>query len=68
MASGTVKWFSSEKGYGFIANDDGGKDIFVHHTAIQMNGYKKLDEGDRVSFETTKGSKGPQAEDVSVVS
>lgn len=63
---GTVKWFSAEKGYGFIAPDGGGKDIFVHHTAIQMDGYKKLDEGDRVSFDPVKGNKGPQAEGVVV--
>lgn len=65
---GTVKWFSAEKGYGFIAPDGGGKDIFVHHTAIKMSGFKTLNEEDRVSFEQVKGSKGPQAEDVSVVS
>jgi CspA family cold shock protein len=66
MAEGTVKWFSAAKGFGFIGADDGGKDIFVHHSAIQMRGYKTLSEGDRVSFEVVKGNKGPQAEDVIV--
>lgn len=61
---GTVKWFSAEKGYGFIAPDGGGKDLFVHHSEIQMKGYKTLEEGDRVSFEIVKGQKGPQAEKV----
>jgi CspA family cold shock protein len=65
---GTVKWFSAAKGYGFIAPDGGGKDLFVHHSAIQMSGYKTMNEGDRVSFEPVKGSKGPQAEEVSVIS
>lgn len=64
---GTVKWFSAAKGYGFIAPDGGGKDIFVHHTAIQMKGYKTINENDRVSFEQVKGSKGPQAESVVVL-
>lgn len=64
--TGTVKWFQNDKGYGFIANDEGGKDIFVHHSAIQMRGYKTLNEGDKVSFEVVKGSKGPQAEGVMV--
>lgn len=64
---GTVKWFSGAKGYGFIGPDEGGKDVFVHHTAIDMKGYKTLEEGQRVSFEVTRGSKGPQAENVSVV-
>ena len=64
---GTVKWFSSEKGYGFIAPDGGGKDIFVHHSAIQAKGFKTLEEGQRVTFEAVKGQKGPQAEGVVVV-
>lgn len=64
---GTVKWFSAAKGYGFIAPDGGGKDIFVHHTAIQMKGFKTLDEGARVSFDDVKGKKGPQAEDVVIL-
>lgn len=64
---GTVKWFKADLGYGFIAPDGGGKDIFVHHTAIQMDGYKKLMDGARVSFEPVKGNKGPQAENVAVI-
>jgi cold shock protein len=67
MASGTVKWFKSDLGYGFIAPDEGGKDLFTHHTAIQMNGYKTLSEGDRVTFDIEKGKKGPQAANVTVV-
>ena len=61
MATGTVKWFSSEKGFGFITQDDGGSDIFVHHTAIDGSGYKNLEEGQHVQFETTQGPKGLQA-------
>jgi len=61
VAQGTVKWFNSEKGYGFIAVD-GGQDVFVHFTAIQMDGYKSLDDGQRVEFEIVQGQKGPQAE------
>lgn len=61
MATGTVKWFSSEKGYGFITQDDGGTDVFVHHSAIEGNGYKNLEEGQHVQFETTQGPKGLQA-------
>lgn len=63
MAQGTVKWFNDAKGYGFIAQD-GGKDIFVHHTAIQMQGFKSLKEGARVSFEVVDGPKGPAAANV----
>jgi CspA family cold shock protein len=63
---GTVKWFSPEKGYGFIAPETGGKDVFVHHSAIQMEGYKKLSEGDKVRFQVVKGQKGPQAESVEI--
>jgi CspA family cold shock protein len=63
---GTVKWFDAAKGYGFIAPDGGGKDAFVHHSAIQMKGYKTLEEGDRVSFEIVKGQKGPQCENVMI--
>ena len=63
MAQGTVKWFNSEKGYGFIAVD-GGQDVFVHFTAIEMDGYKALDDGQRVEFEIGQGQKGPQAEQV----
>jgi cold shock protein len=61
MAEGTVKWFNSEKGYGFLAPDGGGADVFVHYSAIQTNGYKTLDEGQRVSFDVEQGNKGPQA-------
>jgi len=63
MAVGTVKWFNGEKGYGFIA-DDGGADVFVHYSAIDMDGYKSLQEGQRVEFDVTQGAKGPQAESV----
>jgi len=64
MAQGTVKWFNAEKGYGFIAVDGGGPDVFVHYSAIQTNGFRTLDEGQRVEFETTQGPKGPQADAV----
>lgn len=64
MAQGTVKWFNAEKGFGFITPDDGGKDVFVHHSAIMVSGYRTLDENQRVSFEVTQGAKGPQAEQV----
>lgn len=63
---GTVKWFSNEKGYGFIAQP-GGEDIFVHYSAIQGNGYRTLNEGDRVEFEITQGQKGKQASAVTVL-
>ncbi|HET6754508.1 MAG TPA: cold-shock protein [Jiangellaceae bacterium] len=66
MAQGTVKWFNSEKGYGFIAVD-GGQDLFVHYTAIDMEGYRSLEDGQRVEFEVGQGPKGPQAESVRVV-
>jgi CspA family cold shock protein len=65
MPEGVVKWFSSEKGYGFITPDDGGKDLFVHFSEIQGTGYRSLDEGERVSFEAQDGPKGPQAANVS---
>lgn len=68
MPRGTVKWFDSEKGYGFITPDDGGKDLFVHHTGIAGSGFKSLDEGETVSFEVSAGRKGPQAQNVSKVS
>ena len=67
MATGTVKWFNNEKGYGFITPSDGGKDLFVHHTAIQGEGYKSLAEGAQVDFEAVQGDKGPQAANVTVV-
>ena len=67
MATGTVKWFSDEKGFGFITPDDAGKDLFVHHTSIQGEGYKSLAEGARVSFETQQGPKGPAAANVVTV-
>ncbi|MBI1758612.1 MAG: cold-shock protein [Actinobacteria bacterium] len=63
MAQGTVKWFNAEKGYGFIAVDDG-PDVFVHFSAIQMDGFKALDEGQRVEFDVAQGAKGPQADAV----
>jgi cold shock protein len=66
MATGTVKWFSNEKGYGFITPDEGGEDLFVHFSAIASSGFKTLDEGAKVSFEVTQGQKGPQATDVQV--
>lgn len=65
---GTVKWFNATKGYGFIAPDDGSKDVFVHHSAIQMEGYASLDENDRVEFTTESSPKGPQAVRVTKVS
>jgi CspA family cold shock protein len=61
---GTVKWFSNQKGYGFITPEGGGKDVFVHHSAIQGDGYKTLDEGQAVEFEVTQGPKGEQAANV----
>ncbi len=64
MAQGIVKWFSNEKGFGFITPENGGKDVFVHHTAIQGSGYKSLNEGDAVQFEIVKGPKGDQATNV----
>ena len=64
MAQGTVKWFNAEKGYGFIAVDGGGADVFVHYSAIATSGYRTLDEGQKVEFDVTQGQKGPQAENV----
>jgi CspA family cold shock protein len=63
VAQGTVKWFNAEKGYGFIAVD-GGQDVFVHYSAIVADGYRSLEEGQRVEFEVTQGQKGPQADQV----
>jgi CspA family cold shock protein len=67
MAQGTVKWFSDDKGYGFITPDEGGQDVFVHHTGIAGGGFKTLDEGARVDFEASQGRKGLQADNVSRV-
>ncbi|WP_328721039.1 cold-shock protein [Streptomyces sp. NBC_00247] len=64
MAQGTVKWFNSEKGFGFIAPDDGTPDVFVHFSAIDSSGYRSLEENQRVEFTTSQGPKGPQAEQV----
>jgi cold shock protein len=66
MAQGTVKWFNADKGYGFIAVD-GGRDVFVHFSAIQMDGYRSLDEGQRVEFEIEQSDRGPQASAVRAV-
>lgn len=66
LSKGTVKWFSSDKGYGFIERE-GGEDVFVHYSSIEGNGYKSLEEGQEVEFEETKGQKGPQASRVRTV-
>ena len=65
MATGKVKWFNDQKGFGFIQRDDGGKDIFVHHTAINMNGFRTLQEGQAVEFEILEDEKGAKAQNVS---
>ncbi|ETK31542.1 hypothetical protein GCM10009530_45990 [Microbispora corallina] len=64
LSEGTVKWFNAEKGFGFIAPDDGTADVFVHYSAINANGYRSLDQNQRVSYVTVQGDKGPQAEQV----
>ncbi len=67
MAVGTVKWFNSEKGYGFITQDGGGPDVFAHFSAIQATGYRTLEENQRVEFEITQGPKGPQADQIRTI-
>ena len=67
MTQGTVKWFNAEKGFGFIAPDGDGPDVFVHYSAIDASGYRSLEEGQRVEFSSTQGQKGPQAEHVRVI-
>jgi len=64
LATGTVKWFNNQKGYGFIVPDDGGKDLFVHHSNITMEGFRTLEEGQKVEFEVSEGRKGPEATQV----
>ncbi len=64
MATGTIKWFNESKGFGFISQDDGGKDVFVHFSAIQGDGFRTLTEGQNVSFDVESGPKGPQASNV----
>jgi CspA family cold shock protein len=61
VATGTVKWFNNDKGFGFITPDDSGKDLFVHHSSIQSNGFRSLDEGAKVEYEAQEGPKGPSA-------
>jgi CspA family cold shock protein len=68
MTQGTVKWFNAEKGFGFIEQDGGGADVFVHHSSIDADGYRSLNENQRVEFEVTQGPKGPQAANVRPVS
>ncbi len=67
MTQGSVKWFNAEKGFGFIAQDGGGADVFVHYSAITADGYRSLDENQRVEFDVTQGPKGPQAENVTPI-
>ena len=68
MATGTVKWFNASKGYGFITPSDGGDDVFAHYSAIEMDGYKTLKEGQQVEFEVQQGPKGPQASNIHALS
>ena len=67
MATGTVKWFNAQKGFGFIQPDDGGKDLFVHHSSIQSRGFRSLDEGQQVEFDVEQGDKGLQAVNVTAL-
>jgi CspA family cold shock protein len=67
MATGTVKWFNDSKGFGFITPDDGGKDLFAHHSSIQMDGYKSLKEAQKVSYDAVQGAKGPAASNIKAI-
>ena len=67
MATGTVKWFNGEKGFGFIEQDGGGPDVFAHYSAIQANGYRELAEGQNVEFDVTQGAKGLQADNITLI-
>jgi cold shock protein len=67
MTQGTVKWFNADKGFGFLAQDGGGDDVFVHHSAIDADGFRSLDENQKVEFDITQGPKGPKAENVRLI-
>lgn len=67
MSTGTVKWFNASKGFGFITPDDGGKELFAHHSSIQMDGYKSLQEAQKVSYEAVDGAKGPAATNIRMI-